>query len=63
MDNALEANDREQSTGDSSSGNGAQNDETDQASSIAARLALEEEVAAGALGVGRHVERGYGCCC
>lgn len=46
VDDALESNDGEESTGDGGGGNGAQNDQTEQATSVASRLALEEEVGA-----------------
>lgn len=44
MNDALEADNGEQSASNSGSGNGAQDDQTEQATSVAAGLALEEEV-------------------
>ena len=44
MDNALKADDREQSAGNGGGGNGAQDDQTQQATGVAGGLALEEEV-------------------
>lgn len=44
MDNALEADDGEQSAGNGGGSNGAQDDQTEQATGVAARLSLEEEV-------------------
>lgn len=47
MDNALKANNREQSAGNGGGSNGAQDDQTQQATGVAGRLALEEEVGTG----------------
>ena len=44
MNDALEANNREQSAGNGGGGNGTQDDQTKQTAGVAARLALEEEV-------------------
>lgn len=44
VNDALKADDGEQSAGDGGCSNGAQDDQTEQATGVAARLALEEEV-------------------
>jgi len=44
VDNALESDDGEQSARNGGGGNGAQDDQTEQATGVAARLSLEEEV-------------------
>jgi hypothetical protein len=44
VNDALEADDGEESAGNGGGGNGTQNDQTKQTAGIAARLALEEEV-------------------
>jgi len=44
VNDALEANDGEQSAGNGGGGNGTQDDQTKKTTSVAARLALEEEV-------------------
>ena len=44
MNDALEANNGEQSAGNGGGGNGTQDDQTKQTAGVAARLALEEEV-------------------
>jgi hypothetical protein len=44
VNDALEADDGEESAGNGGGGNGTQNDQTKQTAGVAARLALEEEV-------------------
>jgi hypothetical protein len=44
VNDALEADNGEESAGNGGGGNGAQNDQTKQTAGVAARLALEEEV-------------------
>lgn len=54
MDNALETNDGEESSCNGGGRNGDEDEQTEQASRVAAALALEEEVGAGDGGVDGH---------
>jgi len=56
VNDRLEPNDREQSARNSCSGNEAQDDQAQQSAGVAAALALEEEVGAGAIAgrIGSH---------
>jgi hypothetical protein len=55
VNDALEANDREQSARNGGGSNGAQDDQTEQATGVAARLSFEEEVStAGGRDFGGH---------
>lgn len=56
MNDALESYDRKQSAGDRSSGNGAQDDQAQETSSVPPALALKEELGAGDLALSSHVE-------
>lgn len=53
VDNALEANDGKQSTGDGGCSNGAQNDDSQQTAGVASGLALEKDTRGRRLGLGR----------
>lgn len=46
MDNALEADDGEETRGDGSSGDGAKDDQAEETSGVASALSLEEEFTA-----------------
>jgi hypothetical protein len=55
VDDALESDDREQSARNGGGSNGAQDDQTEQATGVAARLSFEEEVStAGGRDFGGH---------